>query len=265
MNYEFYIMLAVAAVGAGMWLYRKGKRIVALVRKVRRTFAGIRLNPASALDEAQCRKIAVGAMYALQQGAYQNSMETGVKDALPEILGEWWGIGNTEEAKCELDYLCRKGFRYYFPFVWQAFSLDDPERREEIFQRNMTSQEEYDKVTAQFRNLQETYGELLACGVVAAKEDLQRYGVTGWDAGRIGFLARACCEMGYITETEAWEYIGTACGLARAAFGSWKEFAMSYLIGRSLWGGKRAYNSAMKEAADKLLSDPKSPWVRYAW
>lgn len=40
---------------------------------------------------------------------------------------------------------------------------------------------------------------------------------------------------------------------------------MSYILGRSLWGGKRAYNSVMKKTADVLLSDPKSPWVCYPW
>ena len=40
---------------------------------------------------------------------------------------------------------------------------------------------------------------------------------------------------------------------------------MSYILGRSLWGGKRAYNSVMKTMADVLLSNPKSPWVRCPW
>ena len=40
---------------------------------------------------------------------------------------------------------------------------------------------------------------------------------------------------------------------------------MSYILGRSLWGGKRAYNSVMKTTADVLLSNPKSPWVRSLW
>ena len=53
--------------------------------------------------------------------------------------------------------------------------------------------------------------------------------------------------------------------LAHEACGSWRELAMSYILGRSLWGGKRAYSSVMKTTADVLLSDPKSPWVRYPW
>ena len=81
---------------------------------------------------------------------------------LPKILGEWWGIETTEDARKELDYLCQKGYRYYFPFVYQAFLLDKPEEQDEIFQQNMTSQEDYDKIVMQFQNLQETYEELLS-------------------------------------------------------------------------------------------------------
>ena len=129
----------------------------------------------------------------------------------------------------------------------------------------MTSQEDYDKASSQLENLRETFDELLSCGVVASKEELSGCNVTGWDAGRMVFLARACCEMGYLTEEEAWTYIGRADALAHEACGSWRELAMSYILGRSLWGGKRAYNSVMKTTADVLLSNPKSPWVRCPW
>ncbi len=265
MSSDFYIMITITAIAGCFWLYKKGKRTVALVRKVRRAFKGVCLNSKSTLNAEQCKKIAIGAMYASQQGAYQNSIETGIKDVLPQILGEWWGITSTMDAKRELDYLLNKGFRYYFPFVWEAFLLNNSEQQDEIFQKNMTSQEDYDKITSQFQNLQETYEELIGCKVITSKDDLRRYGVVGWDAGRICFLARACCEMGYITETEAWDYMNSAYELAHTTFVSWKELAMSYIIGRSLWGGKRSYNSVMKETADDLLTNPQSPWVQYLW
>ena len=180
-------------------------------------------------------------------------------------MGGWWGIDSTAEARRQLDYLGEKGFRYYWPTVLEAFRLDGRERQDELLQQRMTSQEDYDKVSSQLENLRETFDELLSCGVVASKEELSGCNVTGWDAGRIVFLARACCEMGYLTEEEAWAYIGRADALAHGACGSWRELAMSYILGRSLWGGKRAYNSVMKTTADVLLSNPKSPWVRYPW
>lgn len=147
----------------------------------------------------------------------------------------------------------------------EAFQLEDRQQQDTLFQQRMTSQEDYDKATSQLLNLQQTWDELTSCGVVASREELLRYGVTGWDAGRIVFVARACCEMGYLSEEEAWRYIDRADALAHEALGSWHDLAMSYIIGRSLWGGKRAYNSVMKTTADVLLSDPKSPWVCYRW
>ena len=129
-------------------------------------------------------------MYASQQGAWQNSLETGIFDTLPEILGGWWGIDSTAEAREQLDYLCEKGFRYYWPTVLEAFRLDGRERQDELLQQRMTSQKDYDKASSQLENLRETFDELLSCGVVASKEELSGCNVTGWDAGRIVFLAR---------------------------------------------------------------------------
>lgn len=265
MDSDLWTAVAIAAVVGGTWIFKKGKSAFAFVRNLRRALQGLSFNPKSTLTDEQCKKIAIGAMYASHQGAYQNSMETGIPDILPKIVGEWWGIGSPAEARQELDYLSGKGYRYYFPFIWQAFLANDPKQQEEIFQQHMTSQEDYDKIVLQFQNLQETYEELERCKVIATKEDLQRYGVVGWDAGRICFLARACCEMGYIDEAEAWKYIDEAYKLAHATFASWSDMAMSYVIGRSLWGGKSAYNSVMKDTADELLTDEKSPWKRYAW
>ena len=168
MDNNFWISAAIAAVVGGAWLFKKGKSAYSFIRKIRRSFKGVCLNPKSRLTDEQCKKIAIGAMYASQQGAYQNSIETGIPDMLPKILGEWWGIETTEDARKELDYLCQKGYRYYFPFVYQAFLLDKPEEQDEIFQQNMTSQEDYDKIVMQFQNLQETYEELLSCKVMVS-------------------------------------------------------------------------------------------------
>ena len=98
MSNEFYIMATIVAVGFVIWLYKKGKQIVFWTRKISRTFKGIRINPKSLLNDQQCKKIAIGALYASQQGAYQNSMTTGIKDTLPEILGQWWGIWSTKRC-----------------------------------------------------------------------------------------------------------------------------------------------------------------------
>ena len=70
---EFYVTLAAVAVGALTWLYKKGSRVWRTVRKLRRSFRDICLNPKSTLDDAHCRQLAIGAMYALD-GAHHNGL-----------------------------------------------------------------------------------------------------------------------------------------------------------------------------------------------
>ena len=161
MSYEFYIMSGIAVFVGCTWLYRKGKGAYMMVRKIRSAFKVVNINPASSLADEQYKKLAVGALYASQQGVYQNSIKTGIDYELPQILGEWWGIKNSQDAREKMDYLLEKGFRYYFPYVWQAFLLSDPKQQDEVFQQYMESQEDYDKAVSQLQNLEETYDELL--------------------------------------------------------------------------------------------------------
>ena len=190
MSYEFYIMSGIAVFVGCTWLYRKGKGAYMMVRKIRSAFKVVNINPASSLADEQYKKLAVGALYASQQGVYQNSIKTGIDYELPQILGEWWGIKNSQDAREKMDYLLEKGFRYYFPYVWQAFLLSDSKQQDEVFQQYMESQEDYDKAVSQLQNLEETYDELIENKVISSKEDLKRYGVAGWDAGRVCFLAQ---------------------------------------------------------------------------
>ena len=164
-----------------------------------------------------------------------------------------------------MEYLGKKGFAYYFPHVYQAFLLDDEEAKDRIFQQHMDSQEDYDKAVEQLHNLEDCYDELLECGTITCREDLLRYGVTGWDAGRLNFMARARYDMKYISEDEAWHYINHAYEMVHSRFSSWHDFAMSYVIGRALWGGKSASNSGMMYMAEDLLKSEKSPWTKIEW
>lgn len=253
------------AIGGMMVLSFLYFKVWPIVRKMKRTFQGIRLSSSSSLSQEQYKKLSIGSLYALQQGGYLNTLTLDIKDKLPTVLGKWWGISTSRDAKETLDYLCQKGFDYYFPFVYQAFLLKDEKAQDEVFQQNMKNQEDYEKAVEQLQNLKQTYQELVECGTVASKEDISRYGVIGWDAGRINFIARACCDMNYISEMEAWSYIDKAYNLAHSHFTSWHDMAMSYVIGRALWGGTGAYNSGMKGMADDLLSKSNSPWVQIKW
>lgn len=253
------------AIGGVMVLSFLYMKVWPFVRTIIRACQGIRLDSNTSLSTEQYKKVSIGSLYALQQSGYLNTLTLGIKDKLPTILNEWWGISSPDDAKETLESLCQRGFDYYFPFVYQAFLLDDEKAQDDIFQQNMNSQEDYEKAVSQLQNLKATYQELVECETIASKEDLVRYGVIGWDAGRINFVARACCDMNYISEMEAWNYIDKAYNLAQSNFTSWHDMAMSYIIGRAIWGGTNAENSGMKGLADDLLSKPNSPWVQIKW
>lgn len=121
MNNDFWISVTIAAVVGGFWLFKKGKSAYSFIRKIRRSFKGVCLNPKSKLSDEQCKRIAVGAMYASQQGAYQNSVETGISDILPKILGEWWGIETTEAAVKNWTTFAEKGTGIISPLFIRHF------------------------------------------------------------------------------------------------------------------------------------------------
>lgn len=223
-------------------------------------------DPAVALPVEQYRKLSLGAIYSEQQCAWLNTLDTGLpKKEIRRIVGEWWGVAGIDEAVAKLDYLRDKGFRYYFPVVMRAHRSPAGERQRVVEAAFPDDAEDRRKALSQIANLDETLDELVEDGVIDSPAGLERHGVAGWDCGRLVYLARLCREMGYIDDEEAWDYIDAADRLARQTFGSWKEYAKSYVIGRALWGGADCDNSEVAEIAGYLLEDEDSPWVRMPW
>jgi len=230
-----------------------------------------RLNSKSRVSPEEYKKVSVGAIYSQQQSAFLNSLETGLeKEKIMNIVENWWGLNNAEEALAKLEYLDKKGFAYYFPTVWDAFLTNDEEEKKQIILDSFGDGgllpeeeviEDLDKAYAQQYNLTETYQELLDDEVIRKREDIKQYGVIGWDCGRLNFLARLCYDAGYISEEQAWNYINKAYYLAKRTFTTWEDFGKSYVIGRAMWGGADSDNSGIAEIAKHLWSDPKSPWT----
>ena len=69
MNNEFWLVAAATGLVACAWLYKKGKKTYYFIRKISRSFKTVRWDPKSTLNDGQCRKLAVGAMYALATGS----------------------------------------------------------------------------------------------------------------------------------------------------------------------------------------------------
>ena len=225
----------------------------------------IYINKQAASTGDEYRKIALGALYSEQQAAYINSIDTGLDhEVISNIAGNWWQVNNGKEAVNTLNYLSDKGFDYYFPAVVAARNIPETERLE-FLRDSFDSKEDAEKALSQLNHLEESYPELQSSHIIKSDADIVRLGVSGWDAGRLVFMARLFYNAGYITLQQAWSYIDHAQSVARANFNSWHDFACSYILGRAMWGGKNAGNTAIITIARYLLKDPQSPWVRLAW
>ncbi|WP_161554710.1 DUF1266 domain-containing protein [Ereboglobus luteus] len=225
-------------------------------------------DPDVALPPEQYKKLSLGAIYSEQQKAWLNTLDTGLpKKEVRRVVGEWWGIAGVDDAASTLDYLRDKGFRHYFPVVMRAYREPAAEQKRIVAAAFPDCEEDREKTLAQISHLNETLDELVEDGVIdsTASASIERYGVAGWDCGRLVYLARLCREMRYINDEQTWNYIEAAHQIAGQTFGSWKEYAKSYVIGRALWGGADCDNSDIAEIADYLLEDEDSPWVQMPW
>jgi hypothetical protein len=217
------------------------------------------------LSPEQYKKLSLGAIYSEQQKAWINTIATGLsKKHVRRIVGRWWGITCPGEAAAKLDYLRDKGFRYYFPTVIQALHHPVGEHEKIVSEAFPGSAEDREKALSQIGNLLEAAQDLEDDGVIDSPADIKKHGVTAWDCGRLVFLARLCHEMGYVSEKEIWGYIDAADALARGSFNSWRAYAKSYVIGRTLWAGSEE-DSDIAEIAEYLLEDEESPWVKMPW
>lgn len=211
------------------------------------------------------RKIALGALYSEQQTAYINSIDTGLDhETIHDIAENWWRVNNRKDAINTLDYLSGKGFDYYFPAVVAARNIPETERLE-FLRDSFDSKEDAEKALSQLNHLEDTYPELQNGHIIKSDADIVRLGVSGWDAGRLVFMARLFYNAGHITLQQAWNYIDQAQSVARTNFNSWHDFASSYILGRAMWGGKNGGNTTIIAIARYLLKDPQSPWVKLAW
>ena len=260
------IAYLVIAVGVGYFVVARGIPFFRKMRKVTKgMFTKIYLNKGSTLTAEQYKKVSLGAIYSEQQTAYINSLETGMaKGDLREILENWWGISNRGEALETLSYLSVKGFRFYLPTVFKAYNSPQAAQSDMILSQ-FAEREDVEKAFSQLKHLAETMDELTAGGIITGKNDILKYGTIGWDCGRLVFVTRLCFDAGYINEQEAWAHIDSAYALARNTFRGWDTYAKSYIIGRSLWGGKDAYNTGIMSIARYLLEMPESPWVKMPW
>ena len=70
------------------------------------------------------------------------------------------------------------------------------------------------------------------------ENELSRVRTTAaWDYGRTPKIARDSFLIGYITESEAWEFMKTAAESAEKLYSGWREYSAGYVLGRAIGYG----------------------------
>lgn len=256
-----YLVIGIAV---GYFVYT---RVLPLFQKKRRPFTPVFRNPDSTLTDTQIKKVALGAIYSEMTHAYINSLGTGLDKSfvIGTLLHSYWKLKTTKEARAKLQYLRDKGFRYYLPAIYKAMMAKTEEEQELIMDEYFLDDEDHGKAFSQLHNLMDTMPELLQDGILQDEQDILKYGLIGWDCGRLVFLTRLCLEARIITETEAWSYIDAADELAHITYSDWESYAKSYVLGRAMWGGVHSGNRDVAAIAGYLLEREESPWRQLGW
>ena len=96
------------------------------VKAIRHVRLGVRTKEDTSLSADSVRAIAVGALYAYQQGGYTDVMYPDIEESrLNTLLTEWWGIDSREDAIETLNYLCNAPSQQILPFVYAAYKTSD--------------------------------------------------------------------------------------------------------------------------------------------
>ncbi|WP_343691923.1 DUF1266 domain-containing protein [Chitinophaga sp.] len=242
-------------------------RVLPLFQKKKPPFTPVFRDPNSTLTEAQYKKVALGAIYSEMTHAYINTLATGLDRSyvVGTLLHSYWKLKTADEAIEKLKYLRDKGFRYYLPAIYKALMAKTEEEQELIMDDYFHDGEDYGKAFSQLHNLMDTMPELLQDGILQNEQDILKYGMIGWDCGRLVFLTRLCLEARIITEKTAWEYIDAANELAHITYTDWESYAKSYVLGRAMWGGVHSGNRDVAAIARYLLERADSPWRQLPW
>jgi hypothetical protein len=86
-----------------------------------------------------------------------------------------------------------------------------------------------------------------------------------WDLARCANLVRWGCNLGWLTQFQAWEILSRNARRAQDAFKSWREFARQFALGWRYVDGGRPLPAGAAAAIQQLLEDPASPWRQVAW
>lgn len=234
-----------------------------------------RKNPhAPALNESVRLGLRAGLINSEQVMAFSDSLTTGLgKDRVSEGLSSAWSIESREDALNTLKWLKDGGHQAIYALAYPIFVSENPQTWQSDVATAIGSSARYAGASEEVR--QETQGR--AIEMIANLDSVYRVigdsvtpqylpahyaaGIAAWDLGRLVTVARLSFDAGFIDADECGEYVHFAGVETAKRFAAWPKFAMSYIIGRAVWGGNNMSLQGIIAIADDLSKDADSPWV----
>ena len=215
---------------------------------------------APVLSREQYAAINIGAINSEQNGYYCNCIETEPdKEDVAGRLSDYYGIYDSESALETLEWLLHRGHNVYFEAIRPVIANSAQE-----FNVDILLEEEKDRsLMAYVGNIKASLEVLVDEHIVKGASEFKTISVKAWDLGRLVLVTRCCCDVGYITEEQAWQYIMAVYECARKLYHNWNEFAQGYIVGRAMWKGNDGSLYGIISIAQGLLNDDNSPWTKY--
>ena len=258
-----WIVYAVIAVVVAVTLYRYFFKIRGFLRQFKGDFL---MDENSSLSKEQQRKMLLGAVYAVIDKGYLNTIKTGLeKEEREDRLKDDWNIDdhNTAvDALNDLKITCKKD---YSSHIAEAFKLKEQKAIEEHLSETFVNPNDAKACAEQIGRAFKYIGNLVKEGIVKDEAEFSRIGGIAFDTTRLVSIARWCAESKYISEKELWEYVDFADELVHKSLTSWEDYGKSYLIGYCLWGADGYELKHSATTVKKLMNEPDSPWQHFSF
>ena len=253
-----WIVYAVIAVVVAVTLYRYFFKIRGFLRQFKGDFL---MDENSSLSKEQQRKMLLGAVYAVIDKGYLNTIKTGLeKEEREDRLEKDWNIFTHDTAVDALNGLKVACTKDYSPNIGEAFKLKEQKAIEKYLRETFVNPNDAKACAKQIERAFKHIGNLVKEGIVRDEAEFSRIGGVAFEATRLVAIARMCAESKYISEQEMWEYVDFADEQAHKSLTSWEDYGKSYVIGDCLWGADSYGLGQSSKIIRKLINDPKSPW-----
>ncbi|WP_315316971.1 DUF1266 domain-containing protein [Segatella oris] len=253
-----WIVYAVIAVVVAVTLYRYFFKIRGFLRQFKGDFL---MDENSSLSKEQQRKMLLGAVYAVIDKGYLNTIKTGLeKEEREDRLERDWNICTHDSAVDALNGLKVACTKDYSPNIGEAFKLKEQKAIEKYLRDTFVNPNDAKACAKQIERAFKHIGNLVKERIVRDEAEFSRIGGVAFEATRLVAIARMCAESKYISEQEMWEYVDFADEQAHKSLTSWEDYGKSYVIGDCLWGADSYGLSQSSKIIRKLINDPKSPW-----